>query len=62
MNLPSPFVRFPWLSSMSLQVVPMEQRTLKSANNCLNTNIKSHLETSGRKSYNLYLTVVHFFN
>ncbi len=62
MNLPSPFVRFPWLSSMYLQVVPMEQRTLKSVNNCFNTNIKSHLETSGSKSYNLYLNVVHFFN
>ncbi len=27
----------------------MEQRTLKSVNNCLNTNIYSYLETSGGK-------------
>jgi hypothetical protein len=35
---------------------------LKNANNCLNTNIFSYLETSGGKNYNLYLNVVHFFN
>ncbi len=40
----------------------MEQRTLKNVNNCLNTNIYTYLETSGGKSYNLYLNVVHFFN
>jgi hypothetical protein len=40
----------------------MEQRTLKNVNNCLNTNIYSYLETSGGKSSNLYLKVVHFFN
>jgi hypothetical protein len=34
----------------------------KKVNNCLNTNIYSYLETSGGKSYNLYLNVVHFFN
>ncbi len=38
----------------------MEQRTFKIVNNCLNTNIYSYLETSGGKSYNLYLKVVHF--
>jgi hypothetical protein len=40
----------------------MEQRTLKNVNNCFNTNIYSFLETSGSKSYNLYLNVVHFIN
>jgi len=40
----------------------MEQRALKNLNNCLNTSIYSYLETSGGKSYNLYLNVVHFFN
>ncbi len=40
----------------------MEQRALKDVNNCLNTNIYSYFETSGDKSYNLYLNVVHFFN
>ncbi len=40
----------------------MEQRALKNVNYGLNTNIYSYLETSGGKSYNLYLNVVHFFN
>jgi hypothetical protein len=40
----------------------MEQRTFKNVNNCLKTNIYSYLETSGSKSYNIYLNVVHFFN
>jgi len=40
----------------------MEQHALKSVNNFLNTNIYSHLKTSGRQSYNLYLNFVHFFN
>ncbi len=40
----------------------MEQRALKSVNNCLNTNIYSYLEKSGSESSNLYLNVVHFFN
>ncbi len=35
---------------------------LKNVNNCLNANIYSYLETSGRQSSNLYLNVVHFFN
>ncbi len=38
----------------------MEQRALKNVSNCLNTNIYSYLETSGGKSYDLYLQVVHF--
>jgi hypothetical protein len=40
---------------------PMEQHALKNVNNCLNTNIYPYLETSGDKSYNLYLNVVYFF-
>jgi hypothetical protein len=40
----------------------MEQRALKSVNNCLNTNIYSYLETSGGQSSNLCLNVVHVFN
>jgi hypothetical protein len=40
----------------------MEQRAFNNVNNCLNTNIYSYLETSGGKSFNLYLNVVHFFN
>ncbi len=34
----------------------------KNANNCLNTNIYSYVETSGGQSYNLYLNAVNFFN
>ncbi len=34
----------------------------KNANICLNTNIYTHLETSGGQSSNLYLNVVHFLN
>ncbi len=40
----------------------MEQRALKNVDNCLNTNIYSYLETSGGKSYKIYLNTVHFFN
>jgi len=40
----------------------MEHRALKNINSYLNININSYLETSGGKSYNLYLNVVHFFN
>jgi hypothetical protein len=51
---------------LGLLVIPslleMEQRTLKTVNNCLNTNIYSYLGTSGGISYNLYLNFVHFFN
>jgi len=49
-------------SLMKWYEIEMEQRTLKNANNCLNTNIYSYLETSGGQSSNLYLNVVHFFN
>jgi hypothetical protein len=35
---------------------------LKEANNCLNTNIYSYLETSGGQSSNRYLYVVYLFN
>jgi hypothetical protein len=37
----------------------MEQRTLKSVNNCLNNNFYSYLETSSAQSSNLYLNDVH---
>jgi len=49
---------------VNLQVVnlPMDQRTFKNANNFLNTNIYSYLETSGGQSSNLNLNVVHIFN
>jgi hypothetical protein len=40
----------------------MEQRALKSVNNCWNTNTYSYLETSGGQSSNLHLNVVLFFN
>ena len=33
----------------------MERHVLKNVNNCLNTNIYSHLEISGGQSSNLYL-------
>jgi hypothetical protein len=38
----------------------MEQHTLKNVNNYLNTISYSYLETSGGKSYNLYLNVFIF--
>jgi hypothetical protein len=38
----------------------MEQCDLKNVNNCLNTSIYSYLETSGGKSYILYLNVFIF--
>ncbi len=34
----------------------------KNVNSCLNTNIYSHLKTSGAQSSNPYLNVAHFFN
>jgi len=40
----------------------MEQHVLKIANNCLDTNIYSYLETSGGQSSAPYLIDVHFFN
>ncbi len=42
------------------QKIAMQQRTLKNANNCLNTNI--YLGKSGGQSSNLNLNVIHFFN
>jgi hypothetical protein len=39
----------------------MKQRTFKNVNNCLNNNIYSYLETSGGQNYNLYSSVVPFF-
>jgi hypothetical protein len=39
----------------------MEQHTLKHVNNCLNINIYSYLETSGGKSYNLFLNALFIF-
>ncbi len=44
----------------ALASIAMEQRALKTVNNCLNTNIYSYLKTSGGTSYNLYLNFVHF--
>ena len=41
---------------------PMEQGIFKILNNYFNTNIYSYLETSGGKSSNPLLIVVHFFN
>jgi len=40
----------------------MEQQTLKNVNNGLNANIYFYLEKSCGKNFNLYLSVVHFFN
>ncbi len=40
----------------------IEQHDLKNVNNCLITNIYSHLETSGGQSSNLNWYAVHFFN
>ncbi len=51
-----------WLGWSRETLKLMEQRTLQNVNNILNTNIYSHLETSGGQSSNLYLNVVHFFN
>ncbi len=48
--------------TMILVIMLMEQHTLRNVNIYLNTNIYSHLETSGGQSSNLYLKVVHFFN
>jgi hypothetical protein len=38
----------------------LEQRALKIVNNCFNTNISSHLKTSGGQSSNLNFNAVHF--
>ncbi len=50
------------LTAKKSNCLSMEQHTFKNANNCLNTNINSYLETSRGQSSNLYLNVVHFFN
>ncbi len=42
--------------------LPMEQRTFKNANNFLNTNIYSYLETSGGQSSNSNINLDHIFN
>jgi hypothetical protein len=51
---------YKWIEGLTL--ILMEQRIFKNVNNCYNTNIYSCLETSGGKSLNLYLNVIHFFN
>jgi hypothetical protein len=51
-----------WRLLTQEKVAAKEERTLKKVNNCLNTNIYSYLETSGGKSFNPYLNVVHVFN
>jgi hypothetical protein len=54
-----------WVDYFSFRFIftkSMEQRDLKNVNSYLNTNIYSHLETSGDQSSNLFLNVVHFFN
>jgi len=53
---------FQYEQYLVFDTVQMEQRALKNINNCLYTNVYSYLETSGGKSYNPYLNVVHFFN
>jgi hypothetical protein len=47
---------------MHLVLVHTAVHALKNVNNCLNTNIYSHLETSGGQSSNPYLNVVYFIN
>jgi len=47
---------------MKAKIIPMEQRTLKNVNNCLNANIYSYLETSCGQSSYLYLNIAHYFN
>jgi hypothetical protein len=40
----------------------MEQHALKIVNTGLNTNNYSYLETSEIQSYNIYLSLVYFYN
>jgi hypothetical protein len=47
---------------IKLNTALMEQFYLKNVNNGLNNNIYSYLETSGGKSCNMYLNVIHFLN
>ncbi len=49
-------------NATTVTVSTMVQHAFKNVKSCLNANIYSYLETSGGKSYNLYLNVVHFFN
>jgi hypothetical protein len=44
-----------------LVMYAMKQGNLKNANNCLNTNVYSYLETSGGKSYILHLNVIDIY-
>ncbi len=48
--------------SVEISSLIKEQDALKNINNCLNTNIYSYLEISGRKSSNPYLNIDKFFN
>ncbi len=51
------------IPSSNLSPFPsMEQGTLINVNNCLNTKIYPHFETSGGQSSKLYLDIVNFFN
>ncbi len=49
-----------WFFESHQLIKVMEQHALNNVNNCLNTNIYSHIETSGGQIFNLYRTVVHF--
>jgi hypothetical protein len=58
-------VSLSWLTIQGIILIIQENNgtaDIKNANNCLNTNIYSYLETSGGQSSNLYLNVIHFFN
>jgi hypothetical protein len=59
--LPNPFHICPDLALLQLQLA-MQQRILKTVNNCLNSDIYSYMETAGGQSYNLYLNLDRFFN
>jgi hypothetical protein len=50
------------LKSGHLKISAMEQHPLQNEKRCLNTNIYSHLHTSGGQNSYLNLNVVHFFN
>jgi hypothetical protein len=47
---------------LDLNIKRAIQGTLKNVSNYLNTNIYADLETSGGRSSDLYLNVVHFLN
>jgi hypothetical protein len=55
-----------WSTTLESQIMllesSIEQRALKSVQNCWNANMSFYLETSGGQNFNLYLDVVHFFN